>query len=95
MLLVRLLDQLVVAEKVFDRLFFAAKFILYDLYLGFELHVVLFDLVVEHFHLEGLIVKLLLFLGMHPILICFCLGWPSGVGQGGRETLTHHRVVRV
>jgi hypothetical protein len=95
MLLVRLLDQLIVGEQVLDRLFFPSEFILQDLNLGLKLYVVLFDLVVENFHLKGFVIKLFLFLCVHPVLIRFGLGWSSGVSQGGRETLAHHRVIRV
>ena len=44
--------QLVVTEKVLNRLFFPAELILENLDLGFKFDVVLFNLVIKNFHLD-------------------------------------------
>lgn len=95
MLLVRLLDQLVVAEEVLDRLFLAAKLVLENFYFGLQLHVVLLDLVVEDLHLDSLIVKLLFLFSLHAVLRRLGLGRSSGMSQRGRKALAHHRVIRI
>ena len=46
-------NQLVMAEKVLNRLFFPTELILENLILGFEFHVVLFYLVIKDFHLDS------------------------------------------
>lgn len=64
------------AEEVLDRLLLAVQLVLQDLDLGLQLHAVISQLIVEHLHLDGLVVQLLLLLSLKPILRCFGLGWP-------------------
>lgn len=72
-----LLNQLVVAEEVLDGLLLSVKLILKDLDLRLELHAVISQLVVEHLHLYGLVVELLLLLRLQSVLGRLGLGWPS------------------
>ena len=61
------------AEKVLDGLLLSVQFVLQDLDLRLQLHAVIPKLVVEHLHLDGLVVELLLFFRLHSILVRFGL----------------------
>ena len=84
-------NQLIVAEKVLDGLLLTAEFVFENFYFGFKFDIILFDLVIQNFHLDSFLIELLLFLGLQSVLRCFRLDWPVWMREGnGKTALAHH-----
>ena len=59
---------MVLAEQVLNGLLLARQLILENFDFGLQLDGVLLHLVVEHLHLDGFVVELLLFLGVESVV---------------------------
>ena len=67
MLLVTLRDQLVMTEQILNGLLFAVKLVFEYLHLRLQLDIIFLNLVIEHLHLDGLLVQLFLLLGLKAV----------------------------
>lgn len=82
------------AEQVLDRFLLSIELIFKDLDLGLEFDAVVTKLVIEHFHLDCLVVQLFLLFGLQSVL-SLGLSRPRRMRQSRGQAGTHYGVVWV
>ena len=78
------------SKKIFNSLFLSIELILQDLDLGLEFDVVLLDLIIEHLHLERLLIQLFLLFSVEPVTSCLAFNWSIRIGDTSWQTSAHY-----
>ena len=63
LMLLALCNQLIMTKQILNSFLLSTEFILQNFNFGLKFNIILFDLVIEDFHLDGLLIELLLLFG--------------------------------